>query len=121
MRLIFSRIDPHSVIWISLGGLRFVPALVPKIKEIFPQSKIICGELFPGRDGKLRYLQKIRVELYSKLIALIKKFAPQTFIYLCMETPEVWTKVFGWSPQNNSHLAHLFAERCKAIMGMEVK
>ena len=111
VRATFSRIEPARVIWISLGGLRFIPALVPKIKEMFPQSKIICGELFPGRDGKLRYLQKIRIELYTKLIALIKEFAPQAFVYLCMETPEVWSKVFGWSPQNNSHLAHLFAER----------
>jgi spore photoproduct lyase len=111
VKLTFSRLDPKRVIWISLGGLRFIPALVPKIKEMFPHSKIICGELFPGRDGKLRYLQKIRVALYTELITLIREFAPQAFIYLCMETREVWTKVFGWSPKDNSHLARLFTQR----------
>jgi spore photoproduct lyase len=115
IKLTFSRLDPTRILWISLGGLRFIPSLVPQIKQRFPQSKIIYGELFPGRDGKLRYLQKIRVELYSKLAAFIKDFAPQAFIYLCMETPVVWMKALGWSPQSNAQLANSFAEHYSSL------
>jgi len=117
LRLTFSYLDPSRIIWISLGGLRFLPELPPLIKERFPHCRIILGELFPGQDKKLRYLQKIRIELYTTLAILIRNYAPQTFIYLCMETPIVWRRSLGWSPQSDRHLARLFAQHFQAVRG----
>jgi hypothetical protein len=36
---------------------------------------------------------------------------PDLFIYLCMESPEVWEKVFGWAPSNSGRLNQMFEER----------
>ena len=75
------------------------------------------GELFPGRDGKFRYLKEIRIEMYRKMVEWLTDRNPDLFIYLCMESQEVWEKVFGWAPTNSGHLNHLFEERLKKFIG----
>jgi len=113
---LFSRINPKRVIWISLGGFRYPPQLKGIAKERFPKTKIFLGELFPGKDGKFRYLKEIRVEMYQKMVGWLREVDPNLFIYLCMESKEVWEKVFGWAPVNSSHLNRLFEERLKEFI-----
>jgi len=112
---IFERIDGKGIIWISLGGFRFPPYLKPIIHNRFPTSKILWGELFPGNDGKFRYLKSLRVEMYRKIVGWLRDYEPNLFIYLCMESREVWEKVFGWSPKNNKALDGLFAQRVRSF------
>jgi spore photoproduct lyase len=116
IRHLFSLIDPKRVIWISLGGFRY-PS---KLKEIgegrFPKSKVFLGELFPGRDGKFRYLMDIRVEMYQRMVGWLRDVDPDLFIYLCMESREVWEEVFGWAPSSSQHLNQLFEERIKKFV-----
>jgi spore photoproduct lyase len=113
---LFKHIDPKGVIWISLGGFRYPPQLKSIVKERFPGTKIFLGELFPGRDGKFRYLKEIRVEMYEKIVGWLKDVDPSLFIYLCMESKEVWERVFGWSPSNSQHLNHMFQERVETFV-----
>jgi spore photoproduct lyase len=86
--------------WISLGSLRFPPALKPVIEKRFPRSKIIYGEMVPGRDGKLRYFKPLRLELYRKIVGFLTcSGGPQVPLYFCMEDAEVWGKVLNRSPR----------------------
>ena len=85
-------------------------------KERFPNTRIFLGELFPGRDDKFRYLKEIRIEMYRKMAGWLKEMDPGLFIYLCMESQEVWERVFGWAPENNGHLNYLFEERVKRFL-----
>lgn len=117
IQLLFSRIDPKRVIWISLGGFRYPPQLKGIAEERFPQTRIFLGELFPGKDGKFRYFKEIRKEMYRKMVKTLKQVSPNLFVYLCMESPEIWEEVFGWSPQNSYHLNQLFEERVKKFIG----
>ncbi len=110
---LFSQIDPKGVIWISLGGFRYPSQLKGIAKERFPNTKIFLGELFPGKDGKFRYFKEIRVEMYQKISGWLKEVNSDLFIYLCMESQEVWEKVFGWTPESSHHLNQLFEERLK--------
>jgi spore photoproduct lyase len=110
---LFKQIDPRRVVWISLGGFRYPPKLKPIAEERFPQTNIFLGELFPGRDAKFRYLKEIRVEMYRKMAGWLKEVNPDLFIYLCMESKEVWEKVFGWAPENSRHLNQMFEKRVK--------
>jgi spore photoproduct lyase len=112
---LFKQIDPRRVAWISLGGFRYPQQLKAVAKERFPETRIFLGELFPGQDGKFRYLQQIRVEMYRKMAEWLRDVDANLFVYLCMESKEVWTQVFGWSPANSLHLNHLFEERVKGI------
>jgi len=113
---LFKRIDPKRVIWVSLGGFRYPPQLKGIVKERFPETKIFLGELFPGRDGKFRYSEEIRIEMYKKMLGWLREVYPDLFIYLCMESKEVWEKVFGWAPENSQYLNHLFDKRVKEFM-----
>jgi len=113
---IFSRIHPKGVIWISLGGFRYPVQLKGIVKERFPKTEIFLGELFPGRDGKFRYLKEIRVEMYQKMVKWLREVDPDLFIYLCMESKEVWEEVFGWAPENTQHLNQLFEERLRGFV-----
>jgi len=113
---LFSRIDPKRVVWISLGGFRYPAQLKGIAEERFPKTRIFLGELFPGGDGKFRYLKTIRVEMYRKMVKWLKQVSPDLFVYLCMESQEVWKEVFGWSPQNSQQLNQLFEERVKKFI-----
>ncbi len=116
IHLLFDQIDPKRVIWISLGGFRYPPQLKAIVEERFPGTRIFLGELFPGRDGKFRYFKEIRKEMYRRMTEWLKSVDPDLFIYLCMESKEVWGEVFGWSPVNHRHLNQLFEERVNHFM-----
>ncbi|MGD0915086.1 MAG: spore photoproduct lyase family protein [Thermodesulfobacteriota bacterium] len=113
---LFERIDPQRVIWISLGGFRYPPQLKSIAQERFPKTRIFLGELFPGRDGKFRYFKEIRLEIYRKMVRWLKEVNPDLFIYLCMESKQVWEEAFGWTPENNRHLNQLFEERIRKFV-----
>jgi len=110
---IFETIKPVNIIWISLGALRYPPHLDQIIRKNHPDSKIVYGELFPGKDGKLRYFKSIRIEMFGKMYQWIKKLAPDVFVYLCMESSEVWEKSFGWTPKNSVSLKRMMDELIK--------
>ena len=115
VRAIYASLNPDRIMWISLGGFRYPGFLKPLIRERFPQSKILYGELLPGPDGKFRYLKTLRVEMYRKIVDWIKAYNPKQFIYLCMESSDVWEKVFGFHPANRDELDRLFAERIREL------
>jgi spore photoproduct lyase len=87
-----------AVAWISLGGLRFLPALRSLINRRFPLTRIASQEMVLAPDGKLRYFKGLRVELYARLREWLAQALPEAVVYLCMESPRVWQEVFGFSP-----------------------
>jgi spore photoproduct lyase len=113
---LFKQIDPKGVVWISLGGFRYPPKLKAVAEERFPKTKVFLGELFPGKDAKFRYLKEIRVEIYQKMVRWLREIDPDLFIYLCMESKEVWEKVFGWAPLSSRHLNRLFEKGVKEFI-----
>jgi len=104
---IFQYVDPQRIIWISLGALRYPAHLDAIIRSRHSQSNIVYGELLPGLDGKLRYFKPLRIDMFNKMFRWIKSYDENIFIYLCMESSEVWQKAFGWSPQNNGSLSKM--------------
>ena len=56
------------------------------------------AELVPGADGKMRYFKPLRTAMYAKMVAWIRRYTADTGLYLCMESQEIWHKVFGHAP-----------------------
>lgn len=108
-------IDPKHVMWISLGTLRFNPGLKPLIQKYFPKSKIMYEEMIRGLDGKFRYIQPIRIEIYQKMAEWLKAVFPQTPVYLCMESPAVWKRSLGFCPNNPKELEEYIISRWEQI------
>lgn len=92
--MIFDNINDENISWISLGALRLKPLLKNIIRNRFPQSKIIYGELITGLDGKLRYFLPIRIKLFSTLLKYIRAYSKNVPVYLCMESKELATQLF---------------------------
>jgi spore photoproduct lyase len=114
--LLFERIDPGQVMWVSLGGLRFPPSLRQVAQERFPDSPIFSGELIPGEDGKLRYLKPLRVEMYQRMVSWLRAYDEELFIYLCMERGDVWQQAFGSTPGSTEGLNRRFEEHITSFV-----
>lgn len=110
---LFRRVDPRGVIWISLGTLRYPPRLERIIRERFPTTEVLQGELLPAEDGKVRYLKPLRIEIYRKVVSWFKEHSEDLFIYLCMEREDVWQEVFGRKPGGTTGLMELFDSRIR--------
>lgn len=76
--------------WISLGTLRANRQLKSIVEQRFPKSNIFYGELFIGKDKKLRYPKFLRLQIYQNMIKWIRMHDWKTPIYLCMEDKETW-------------------------------
>ena len=110
---LFKTIDPASLCWISLGCFRFIPKLKPVIKRRYPESKILYQEFIRGLDGKMRYFKPIRIEMYTRMAEWIKSYYSKIFIYLCMESEEVWEKSIGFAPSSNKDLKKRLDNQCR--------
>lgn len=109
---LFKNITPDSMVWISLGAFRFIPSLKKVINSRFPESKIQYQEFILAKDKKMRYLQSVRVELYSRMLELIRSYSGSIAVYLCMESEDVWSEVFGsnWEVTNDEALSRYLDE-----------
>jgi spore photoproduct lyase len=102
--MIFEHVSAENIVWISMGTMRYMPALQPIIKRRFPDSNIIYGEFITGLDGKMRYFKPLRIKLYRRLVDHLREIAPDVTVYLCMEDEQVWFKSFGFLPQEKGGL-----------------
>jgi spore photoproduct lyase len=95
---VFSALAPEDVTYMSMGSLRFAPPLQGVVRERFARCRLMDAELFPGADGKMRYFKPLRVEMYTKMLHWLRRYTVDTHLYLCMESHEIWQKVFGHAP-----------------------
>lgn len=108
---IVAAVPPSRVAWVSMASLRLTPGLRQRMRGRFPGTPLLGGEQVAGPDGKLRYFQPLRVRMYRRLRAWIEEALPGVPLYLCMETPAVWYKVFGVPPPAEQVLGARLARR----------
>ncbi|MCK5069549.1 MAG: DNA photolyase [Desulfocapsa sp.] len=97
---LYQVVPADKIVWISLGALRYLPSLKTIGTNRFPQSRIFYQEFIEGLDNKKRYFRPRRVTLYNHIYSLLKKYAsPETCIYFCMESDEIWKDVMGFTPE----------------------
>jgi DNA repair photolyase len=113
---IFAMIDWRRLSWLSLGVLRQTPALKRTMRERYPKSGLLTGEQVLCPDGKMRYFQPLRVEMYRKMVRWIRRAAPTVKIYLCMESRQVWEQVFGFAPSCEKELGNQMAPEVERLI-----
>jgi len=109
-------LDPARILWISLGTLRFPPALYGLLLER-KRKYLLTGEFIRGEDGKYRYIKTERIRIYRMLYRLLKNIDSNLFIYLCMERADVWKEALGIDMKDSEGLIGLFDERIKNVYG----
>jgi spore photoproduct lyase len=108
---LFATVDWRRIAWLSMGVLRNTPGLKRVMRERLPRTRLLAAEQVPNPDGKLRYFQPLRIEMYRKLLGWIRRSAPTVKVYLCMETKHVWQQVFGYAPSCEKELGAQLAPR----------
>ncbi len=108
-------VPPERIAWISMGTLRFPPEMKATMQARFPHSELPTGEFIRSGDGKYHYLRPRRVEMYRLVAARLEARLQgagdrRPVLYLCMEQPDVWKKVFGHAAPANAELDFKFAE-----------
>jgi spore photoproduct lyase len=105
---LFATVPAEAIAWISLGALRFIPALKDIGMRRFPGTGIYYNEFVPGLDGKSRYFRPHRVSLYKFIYDRLKRQASEgTCIYFCMESDEIWREVMGFAPEEKGGLPRM--------------
>lgn len=97
---IFDSVDDEKIVWISMGCFRCIPSLQNIVEKRFPDSRFIYDEFITGKDEKLRYPKVLRIHIYKKMLQFIRSRSKNVFVYLCMESEDVWEKAFGYSPRS---------------------
>ncbi len=95
IELMAEKLDPLKTAWVSMGCFRYSPGFKEIIKYSFPEEKLTLEEMFPGKDGKYRYLARERANIYKKFREKLEIHFPGVFIYMCMEDSNMWDAVFG--------------------------
>ena len=111
IKMLFATVPKEHIVWISMGCLRYLPALKKIAGQRFPNSRFFQEEFIEGLDGKARYFRSLRVEMYDHLYQLLQHYTePGTCIYLCMENNEIWKEVFGFIPEERGGLSRMLDE-----------
>ena len=97
---IFDVIPKESIAWISLGTLRMTQEQKKMIENRFPETTILNTELLTRGDGKVRYHETVRREMYSAMVSFIRERLKKTPLYLCMETADMWRSLAMSWPGN---------------------
>jgi spore photoproduct lyase len=108
---IFSAVEEKNIAWISLGALRYPPEQKGIMERKFPHSRITLGELTIGEDNKLRYLKPIRSELFKKMQASIRSYSKEVYVYLCMESADIWKAARIVNQTKNSYARYFSYSR----------
>jgi len=116
---LFEMIPADQIVWISLGTFRFMPDLKDLVAARFQRSTIVYGEFVRGLDDKIRYFKPLRIDLYRDVAEWIRRYAPDVCLYFCMESEEVWQRVFGFSPSQYGGLPAMLDRAAKAHCDLE--
>ena len=96
---VFNALPPGDVTYEYVGSLRFPSALKDVVRERFPKSRLMYAELVPGADGKMRLLQTPAYrDVCENVVLDTAGHTVDTGLYLCMESQDIWQKVFGNAP-----------------------
>ncbi|MCG6894265.1 MAG: DNA photolyase, partial [Desulfobacteraceae bacterium] len=118
VNLLFRQINAQSIVWISLGTFRFMPALKPVIARRFPESTLPYGEFITGLDNKMRYFKPLRIALYRKMVSWIHEQAPDVTVYFCMEDEEVWEATLGIIPSKEGGVGRMLDQSARRVCNL---
>lgn len=110
---LYSAVPAEKIVWISMGGFRYAPGFREAVRVRFPAEDLTVAEMFPGRDGKLRYFRPERHRIYRILSERIRSRGGRPFVYLCMEDSGMWRDVFGVSFSSSRELERAMSDHLK--------
>ncbi|MCF7953047.1 MAG: hypothetical protein K9K78_03080 [Spirochaetales bacterium] len=111
------RFTPDETVMISLGTLTFIKPVLKQLRSSGLKSKVLRIPL-DDAAGKYSYPFETKKEMFSFAYdAFSKEWKEKVFFYMCMEDPELWEPVFGYSYSSND----AFEEAMKTAYMAKIK
>lgn len=111
-------VPADRVAYVSMGTVRFPPAMRRAVSGRFATSRVTLAELLPDVDGKLRLATPLRVRLYREVAREIGRCFPEAFVYLCMEPRRIWRRALGLDFEGRGALELALARSLHARFGL---
>jgi spore photoproduct lyase len=92
---IFTETSAEKILWISIGGVRFNREYKESARETGIDKGLTLHEVVMCDDGKFRYFKPMRRSLYRIFYDKIHSYVNPPFLYMCMESKEMWADVFA--------------------------
>jgi spore photoproduct lyase len=92
---LFSETCAEKILWISIGGIRFNRDYKESARETGIDKGLTSHEVILCDDGKFRYFKPMRRLLYQMFYNKINSYNNPPFLYMCMESKEMWADVFN--------------------------
>ncbi len=106
---LFRLVPAASIRWVSLGTLRFAEEFWKVIHARHRDRPIFFAEMVIGRDGKWRYFKPLRLQIYSRIVEMIKTYGGLRIpLYFCMEDEEAWEMVLKTKPEGRRSFGRFF-------------
>ena len=102
---LLTRFNSEQIAMISLGTLTFTRAVMKTIRNRPLYSKILQMPL-EECAGKFSYPVEIKVPMFKLIYDALEDWQKSVFFYLCMESHELWTPVFGYQYTSNEELEY---------------
>jgi spore photoproduct lyase len=116
LNMLMSAIPVEKILWISMGGLRFTNEFREILREKNINEDLTLDEFTESTDGKIRYFKPIRMDIYRMFRDYFTKMKTSPFIYMCMESSDMWEAIFGKNYDSSSDLENDFkkylVEKC---------
>jgi len=110
--LLFEKIRPENIVYMSMGTLRFSPEISGFLEHT--REDVRRGEFIRGIDNKMRYFRPIRTNVYRVLKEALEEHIDEKHLYMCMESPTVWEDVFGIKNMTSKRLKKRLDDACIA-------
>lgn len=102
----------REVLFVSMGAVTFIKAVVREIRRRGGESKILQMELVRDHNDKLTYPDSTKVELFGRFFHCLAPWHAEVFFYLCMEGAPIWEQVLGRAYPTNEEFERALARHC---------
>jgi spore photoproduct lyase len=93
--------NAQEVALVSLGTLTYIKPVIRQLRARAGFKSRILRMPMVENEGKLSYPQEIKQAMFSFAYRSLSTWHGRVFIYLCMESPELWQPVFGYDYPSN--------------------
>jgi spore photoproduct lyase len=90
-----------EVLFISFGSVTLIKPVIRAIRRRGRPTKMLQMELTTGAKGKLSYPNSLKKRLFSEVYQTFTPWHDTVFMYLCMESTELWESTFGRTYPSN--------------------
>jgi spore photoproduct lyase len=110
---------PEEVVMVSMGTLTFIKPVIKQMRERGRSTKTTEIPLSDAA-GKLSYPFETKKEMFSHVYSSFSEsWRKSVYYYLCMEDPDLWEPVFGYTYEDNEafeeDMKHSYMKKVRQI------